>query len=375
MVDNPHKLIPDKLKGRNSLVGNIPGIGDRLGHVSFMDVVVTVIGPVVLTLFLLGVVPPFIQEYSIPILVAVALVGFTFLMIIPPYTSITSLFQMWRDFHKTPNDIRAVTDGGDPDIDLRTWELDKSTVDFTGVEKIHSNRGVVEREDGVIVGGIRVEGTNLDSSTERETIQKTESWTAFLNNSLDFPIQIYLTTRRFNPKPFIKKYEERLEDPEVQSNPILSMYIQDYSRRAPEFLSSQFYREYYIIVPVKKSEVLKDSGGSKGLFNFEAIPGIGELLAIFLGRESGLTDEQVRNRQIDEVEKRIDKIRHAGLENIGSSGEQINANEFAALLKEFWEGKDMSHRMDEEFVRSSPIVVGDADKKQFDQVQQDSDSE
>lgn len=360
---NPSRLIPNDLHGRNTLIGGLPIVGDFVGDASPKDVLFAVIIPTFIVMNLIEMLPPSISQYGAFIILGVIGIGFSLIAAIPDYTTLSGLINQFRTFHGKANESRRGGTKNDDKIEHRTWETTESTVDKTHIKKLYGNKGVIERDDDVICGAIKINGINLDTATEQSVAQATEGFANFLNSNLDFPIQIYMTTRKFNPEKFLEKYEDRLEDPEIQDNAPMQMYIQNYMQRTPQFLSQHYYREYYIIVPVSRWDV-RQSSREEGALDLSVVPGIGDILAEVFGKSdvSQITEDQIKQRQIDECWKRMQKIKQNGLDNIGADATIIDdVNHFAALIKEFWEGRDMAYKRDKEFVRSDPIVHGETD--------------
>lgn len=364
---NPHRLIPNEIRGRNTLIGNLPVVGDVVGDASAKDLLFAVVIPLFASMFVVGSLPEQYSQYGIYIMFGVIAIGFSILAAIPNYTSFSGLVTQFYSFHKTANERRPIPVGeNDEKVEHRMWETSESTVEKTGVERIFGDKGVIERDDEVIVGAMKVRGMNLDTATQGSVSTATQQFANFVNNNLEFPIQIYLTTRRFNPDQFLDKYESRLDDPEIQDNDLIEMYIDHYIDRTPRFLSQYYYREYYILVPVTRYDVRKRSR-EQGALDLTAIPGgVGELLAeIFGGSDVGqITEDQIRQRQINEAKKRLEKVRTNGIESLGDAEAEVidDANHYAALIKEFWEGRDLAFKRDEQFLRETPLVTGKPDR-------------
>lgn len=350
------------------MIGNLPIIGDIIGDASIRDVIFALLIPLFITMTIVGSLPESYGNIGFGIMLIVFLLGVSVLAAVPDYTSFSGLISTYLSFKRRAKESRKVNSETDEEVEHRIWETSESTVEQTGVSKIYGEKGVIEREDGAIVGAMKINGANLDTATERSVREVTQQFANFVNNNLSFPIQIYLTTRRFNPETFLEKYENRLDDPEIQGNDMLELYIDHYTDRTPRFLSRYYYREYYILIPVTVSDVVRESR-EEGALNLSAIPGgIGELLADLFGSSSfgEITEKQIKQRQIDEVKKRLEKVSRNGIEGLGDANAEVitDANHYAALIKEFWEGRDLSFKRDKNFVRETPVVSKQNNKEE-----------
>lgn len=370
---NPHKLILNDVGEGSTLTGNIPVVGEYIGKASFMDLIYAIFLPMIATSALVNNLPESIAQYDIFIIIGAAGIGALILIAIPEYTTLSGLLKLYRDHKRQPKERRLLTDGGDSDdkIDRRSWEMEGDTIEVTGVERLISARhggqdvGFVERDDGDVVGVIKVDqGVNLDTGTDGQVSRSVESFASFLNHSLDFPVQFHLTNRKFNPDNYLEKYEERLNDEEVIDNPVLQTYIEQYTKKSRQFYDTTLIREYYVVIPVSKSDVRQREPDS-GLLNVSAMPGIGPVLSELLGAsdQRNLHEDYIVDRQVKEVNNRMDKFVNAGIQGLnGASASKLDVDECATLLKRFWEGRDMGHREGDSLVRSHPVVKGEPDE-------------
>jgi hypothetical protein len=369
-MKDPTRITAGDLTGQSTLLEGLPFVGEFLSNASARDFIYAVVIPVFGTMLLFEQLPDQFSQYGVYAIFIVALLGTGLVAVIPEYTSLSGLLNQYKIFKTRASESRMVESSEDEKVNHRKWETSESTIEKTHVKKVYGDEGVIERDDGVIVAAMKVEGMNLDKATQRTQNEATQSFRNFLNSSLDFPIQIYLTTRKFDSTEFLQKYEDRLEDSEIQENPIMEMYLNHYIERTPIFLSQQYYREYYILVPVSTWDVRRESreGGS---LNFESIPSFGDFLAELFGSSDvgKLTDDQIKQRQIDEAKKRMRKIKQAGIAPLdGARGNILeDANEYSALIKEFWEGRDMSNRDNSELIRNQPISMGRLDQDEVEE--------
>ncbi len=106
--------------------------------------------------------------------------------------------------------------------------------------------GVVVLKDGSLKAVLAVSSINFDlkSDTEQEAI--IYGYQRFLN-TLDFPIQIVVSSRRYDVKPYLKTLEERRK---IEQNPLLKNQIADYINFIDELVhvSDIMSKKFYIVV-------------------------------------------------------------------------------------------------------------------------------
>ncbi len=123
-----------------------------------------------------------------------------------------------------------------------------------GVSSMQEQLNVSEIKDGVVVvkdGSLRavlaVSSINFDlkSSTEQEAI--IFAYQRFLN-SLDFPIQIVISTRKFDIKPYLEMLERKKD---TERNNLLRNQIDDYVHFITELVnvSNIMSKLFYITIP------------------------------------------------------------------------------------------------------------------------------
>lgn len=123
-----------------------------------------------------------------------------------------------------------------------------------GISSMQEQLNVSEIKDGVVVvkdGSLRavlaVSSINFDlkSSTEQEAI--IFAYQRFLN-SLDFPIQIVISTRKFDIKPYLEMLERKKD---TERNVLLRNQIDDYVHFVGELVnvSNIMSKLFYIVIP------------------------------------------------------------------------------------------------------------------------------
>ena len=118
------------------------------------------------------------------------------------------------------------------------------THEFVPIKEV--NDDIVVLKDGTFRAVLMTSSSNfaLKSGDERASILY--QFQAFLN-SLDFTIQIYAQSRRFDITPYIKLLHERLQ---VQDNPLLRVQIEEYIDFVKSFTqeSNIMKKSFFVVV-------------------------------------------------------------------------------------------------------------------------------
>src|SRR3989344_7541387 len=117
--------------------------------------------------------------------------------------------------------------------------------DFVQVKDI--KEGVVLLKNGGLRKVILVDGLNFDLKSEDEQGIITFAYQNFLN-SLDFPIQISIHSRKFNVEDYLKRLEERQSKEE---NELLKTQIGEYREFIRSFVDSNavMTKSFFVTVP------------------------------------------------------------------------------------------------------------------------------
>ncbi|WP_142860711.1 hypothetical protein [Salinigranum halophilum] len=213
-----------------------------------------------------------------------------------------------------------------------------AATEHTQVEALHLGDGVIERTDGALVGFIAVTPPPMALATNAEWRRKANGFRDFLNAVVEFPIQVYSTTRPFPVDAYLQQYESRLDDPSVESNPRLAKLIDEYvswyrdSRTTRELTC----RDHYVVVSVAPSEVRFERDGLVGTLSSIAV--IGGIIERFAPRPDG-----ERQAMVDALSDRLTRVEH-GLSQIeGCDARRLDVSEATELIATFWEGEEVRY--------------------------------
>lgn len=356
----PQKLIPQNLAGTETILSEVPVLGRLVGDKSLKDVSIAMspaaIGLVVFDL----VAPPSFQQYGIFVAGFLAFLGVVVLLALPDYARISELLFDIRNYKRDASYMRHRHSNSETAIDRPFYEADEKTQNLTHVKTIHGEKGALERRDGAMIGAVKIEPMNMVTANGRDWAQSVDAFSAFINNTLDFHVQIYAPTRNFDSDMFLEPYRQRLQDQQIQSNPILSQYIEHYVDVGEQIESDRYVREFYIVIPVPKGSV--ERGGADAGLDWGAVPVVGDFLGVLSDTKNRGTETEMEKRQFTELNERKTVIAQEMASTLeGCDAEEVSAGQMAILLKEFWEGRNLNHKEAESFYRSKPVIAGGSD--------------
>src|SRR3990167_1056192 len=121
----------------------------------------------------------------------------------------------------------------------------QSTKQLVGVANIIDN--VVLLKNGSLRAVISVSAINFELRSEGEQIAILQNFQRFVN-SIDFPLQIVISSRKLNIDEYLKLIERSSED---LSNELLKIQATEYSKFVRDLsdLSNIMSKDFYIVVP------------------------------------------------------------------------------------------------------------------------------
>ena len=139
----------------------------------------------------------------------------------------------------------------------------KATQEFVPIKEIRD--GIILLKDGGLRSIVLANSTNLSlksSEEQRATIMQFQN---FLN-TLDFPVQISVQSRKLDIRPYLLLLENRMK---VQNEPLLKLQTREYIGFIKNFTDSTsiMTKSFFVVVPYTHTSLNADSGFLKGLFS------------------------------------------------------------------------------------------------------------
>lgn len=185
------------------------------------------------------------------------------------------------------------------------------TQDFIPIKEIRD--GIIVLEDGSLRAILLASAINiaLKSADEQQAIVM--QFQGFLN-SIDFPIQISIQSRRYDIKPYILTLERRIEQQEEE---LLRLQTTEYIEFIKWFNDSVniMSKKFYVVVPYTGS-MIGQKNSKKGI--------LGGLLG---GKNDTFKQDAAKfEEQRSQIEQRVSIVK-GGLARFGVRSEQLNTEQ------------------------------------------------
>jgi hypothetical protein len=139
----------------------------------------------------------------------------------------------------------------------------KATQEFVPIKEVRD--GIIVLKDEGLRAIVLANSINLSLKSNDEQQATILQFQNFLN-TLDFPVQISIQSRRLDIRPYLLLLEERLK---VQSEPLLKLQTREYIEFVRSFTEavSIMTKSFFVVVPYTHTVLKSDSGIFGGLFS------------------------------------------------------------------------------------------------------------
>ncbi len=141
----------------------------------------------------------------------------------------------------------------------------KATQDFVPIKEVRD--GIIVLKDEGLRAIVLANSVNLSLKSSDEQKATILQFQDFLN-TLDFPVQISIQSRRLDIRPYLLLLENRMK---VQNEPLVKLQTKEYMEFIRNFTEtvSIMTKSFFVVVPYTQINLGKDSGVSvlKGFFS------------------------------------------------------------------------------------------------------------
>lgn len=196
---------------------------------------------------------------------------------------------------------------------------------FVPVQEVRD--GIIVMKDGTLAMAALVSSINLSLKSYDEQRATLMQFQNFLN-TLDFPIQIVVQSRRYDIRPYILTLENRLKQ---QTEPLLQVQTREYIQFIENFTDQVniMRKSFFVVVPYIPPILNQKQG-------------LGKILS-FLNKkqvEQGISNFEEERTQLEERMSVVEQ----GLTRVGLRVAQLGTEEVIELLyKTFNPGDTMTH--------------------------------
>jgi len=192
----------------------------------------------------------------------------------------------------------------------------KATQEFVPIKEVRD--GVVILKDGDLRAIVLANSTNLSLKSADEQKATIYQFQSFLN-TLDFPIQISVQSRKLDIRPYLLLLENRVK---VQTEPLLKLQTMEYIEFIRNFTESVniMTKNFFVVVPYTNVASFKqESGIFKGIFSKKSSKE---------EKEAEKVDFEEKRSQLDE---RVAVIQQ-GLSSCGIKSAQLGSEEVVEIF-------------------------------------------
>lgn len=278
-----------------------------------------------------------LQSLTVPLAVPAIALGAVLVYLTPSYVTPVEWLLLMLGFQTRASEV--------PHEDARTATL---------VEEVHPEHDAIERADGAFVGLVGVTPPPMALATQAEWESVATGFEDVLNTTIDFPIQLYATTRRFPVAAYLDHFTGRLSDPDVRENPRLARLIEEYRDWYAADLERRrmTIREHYVVVPVRPREVRFETESIAQ--RLARLPLVGAFVSVWLAPRI----EEERAAMFDALDERLRRVERGLREIEGVETRRVDATTAAERIAEFWTGEGVDYEDSERVLHDRPIVRG-----------------
>jgi type IV secretory pathway VirB4 component len=200
------------------------------------------------------------------------------------------------------------------------------TQQFVPVKEIRD--GVVVLKDDTLVMVVLVSSINISLKSYDEQRAVLSQFQNFLN-TLDFPMQIVIQSRRYDVRPYILTLENRLK---IQTEPLLRVQTQEYIQFIQTFTEqvNVMRKNFFVVVPYNPAIISQNSG-------------LGKIFSMFSKKQTNADLTASFEEQRTQLEQRTSVVEQ-GLSRLGLRVAQLGTQEVIELLyKTFNPGETTVH--------------------------------
>ena len=189
-----------------------------------------------------------------------------------------------------------------------------STQQYLDVAEVRD--GVIIMKDGTLRGVILVSSMNFALKSEDEQNAIIQGYVQFLN-SLDFPFQIVIQSRKLDVTKYLNELERREKQ---QTNDLLKLQMTDYRQFVMELveLGDIMSKKFFVVVPYNPS-----SDKKKGFFS--------QLSSLFSAPGNIRLREEQFLQMKNELDQRLSAIM-SGLSSMGLNAVELDTQSIIELL-------------------------------------------
>lgn len=192
--------------------------------------------------------------------------------------------------------------------------------------------GTIILKSGALRQILMVSGMNFALKSEQEQNLVLSSYANFLN-SIDFPAQVIIHSRKVNVNKYLDLIEKRKEE---ENNLILKNQVEEYQNFIGEFvrMNAIMVKNFFVVVPYEPIQIAKHAAGAlSGLSGI--LPFGNKKTAAEIQKQSAQQEEEVFKKNLFQLKQRVDRVSE-GLRVTGLNVLPLNNDALIELFYNFY---------------------------------------
>lgn len=205
----------------------------------------------------------------------------------------------------------------------------KATQEFVPIKEVRD--GIVVLKDGGLRAIVLANSTNLSLKSAEEQKATILQFQAFLN-TIDFPIQIVIQSRRLDIRPYLLLLENRIK---VQTEPLLKIQTKEYMEFIRNFTDTTniMTKSFFVVVPYTPNQLDQKGGFFSKFFSKKTAA---------MEREAKTADFEEKRSQLDQ---RIGVIEQ-GLARCGIKSVELGTEEVVEVYYKVFNPGEVEGKID-----------------------------
>ncbi|MCX6754983.1 MAG: hypothetical protein NT068_00380 [Candidatus Nomurabacteria bacterium] len=205
----------------------------------------------------------------------------------------------------------------------------KATQEFVPIKEVRD--GIVVLKDGGLRALVLANSTNLSLKSAEEQKATIMQFQSFLN-TIDFPIQIVVQSRRLDIRPYLLLLENRIK---VQTEPLLKIQTKEYMEFIRNFTETTniMTKNFFVVVPYTPNQLNPRGGFFSNLFS----------------KKSTAEEKEERTADFEEKRSQLDQrigIIEQGLARCGIKSVELGTEEVVEVYYKVFNPGEVEGKID-----------------------------
>lgn len=213
-----------------------------------------------------------------------------------------------------------------------------------GVTKAYRDECAVQRDDGALLGAIRVRPANMATKDEKTWRETVDDLARTLAAEVDYHAQWFNTMRSVDYESRRQKYLDRARELRQQGNlhqhneyHILADICEERAETVDILQETTMTREFYIVVAVEPEEAVVSLNDDEGL---ASMPVVGNIITQKRLAEQQGSGEHLRDL-LDKLDSRVKSMAQSIRTLDGIKTQPLNSSEFSKVVADYYRGEDI----------------------------------